>query len=224
MTFDPTYEPREGLTHRDADWSGIEVLVVGLGVSGFAAADALAERGARVTAVSRDGAVAVVGAGWLTGRTVVSLRASREGARVVVVSTASGGGDPRVDVAGLERAGDGSPRVTLVESDARKCAFLRTAVRELSLDVDILDQRAEEAEPQAADVVSARALAPLPRLLPMVARHLVPGGTAILPKGRGWEAEVEDARAGGWSFAVEPRASATDPQARILVLTELAHG
>ena len=54
MTFDPTYEPREGLTHRDADWSGIEVLVVGLGVSGFAAADALAERGARVTAVSRD--------------------------------------------------------------------------------------------------------------------------------------------------------------------------
>ncbi|WP_323101565.1 UDP-N-acetylmuramoyl-L-alanine--D-glutamate ligase [Intrasporangium sp. YIM S08009] len=54
MTFDPSYEPRPGLTHRDADWSGIAVLVVGLGVSGFAAADALAERGARVTAVSRD--------------------------------------------------------------------------------------------------------------------------------------------------------------------------
>jgi len=54
VTFDPTYEPRPGLTHRDADWSGIAVLVVGLGVSGFAAADALAERGARVTAVSRD--------------------------------------------------------------------------------------------------------------------------------------------------------------------------
>ncbi|MEO7448837.1 MAG: FAD-dependent monooxygenase, partial [Humibacillus sp.] len=54
MSVDPTYEPREGLTHRDADWSEIEVLVVGLGVSGFAAADALAERGARVTAVSRD--------------------------------------------------------------------------------------------------------------------------------------------------------------------------
>lgn len=54
MTFDPTYEPRDGLTHRDADWSGLRVLVVGLGVSGFAASDALAERGARVTAVSRD--------------------------------------------------------------------------------------------------------------------------------------------------------------------------
>ena len=54
MSFDPAYEPRHGLTHRDADWSGLRVLVVGLGVSGFAAADALAERGAAVTAVSRD--------------------------------------------------------------------------------------------------------------------------------------------------------------------------
>ncbi|MEO6997463.1 MAG: UDP-N-acetylmuramoyl-L-alanine--D-glutamate ligase [Terracoccus sp.] len=54
MSFDPTYEPRDGLTHRDADWAGLRVLVVGLGVSGFAAADALAERGAHVTVVSRD--------------------------------------------------------------------------------------------------------------------------------------------------------------------------
>ncbi|WP_411282987.1 UDP-N-acetylmuramoyl-L-alanine--D-glutamate ligase [Lapillicoccus sp.] len=49
--FDPSYEPRPGLTHRDAEWSGLRVLVTGLGVSGFAAADALAERGARVTVV-----------------------------------------------------------------------------------------------------------------------------------------------------------------------------
>ena len=60
MTYDPAYEPREGLTHRDADWAGISVLVVGLGVSGFAAADALAERGAVVTAVSRDATDAIV--------------------------------------------------------------------------------------------------------------------------------------------------------------------
>jgi UDP-N-acetylmuramoylalanine--D-glutamate ligase len=45
------YEPRPGLTHRDADWAGLRVLVAGLGISGFAAADALAERGAVVTAV-----------------------------------------------------------------------------------------------------------------------------------------------------------------------------
>lgn len=41
----------EGLTHRDADWSGLRVLVAGLGVSGFAAADALLDRGARVIVV-----------------------------------------------------------------------------------------------------------------------------------------------------------------------------
>jgi UDP-N-acetylmuramoylalanine--D-glutamate ligase len=45
------YEPRPGLTHRDADWSGLRVLVAGLGISGFAAADALWERGAVVTVV-----------------------------------------------------------------------------------------------------------------------------------------------------------------------------
>ncbi|MGB8381771.1 MAG: UDP-N-acetylmuramoyl-L-alanine--D-glutamate ligase [Dermatophilaceae bacterium] len=45
------YEPRPGLTHRDADWSGLRVLVTGLGISGFAAADALADRGAAVTVV-----------------------------------------------------------------------------------------------------------------------------------------------------------------------------
>jgi len=49
--FDPDYEPRPGLTHRDADWSGLRVVVAGLGVSGFAAADALWERGALVTVV-----------------------------------------------------------------------------------------------------------------------------------------------------------------------------
>ncbi len=45
------WEPRPGLTHRDADWRGLRVLVAGLGISGFAAADALWERGAVVTVV-----------------------------------------------------------------------------------------------------------------------------------------------------------------------------
>lgn len=55
--LDPSYEPLGGtrnLTHRDADWSGLNILVVGLGLSGFAAADALLERGAKVHVVSRD--------------------------------------------------------------------------------------------------------------------------------------------------------------------------
>lgn len=59
---DPSYEPRGGrcdLTHRDADWSGLRVAVIGLGVSGFAAADALLERGARLVVLSTDESPAV---------------------------------------------------------------------------------------------------------------------------------------------------------------------
>ena len=52
MTGDPPASRRvAGLTHRDADWSGLTVVVAGLGISGFAAADALLERGARVSVV-----------------------------------------------------------------------------------------------------------------------------------------------------------------------------
>jgi UDP-N-acetylmuramoylalanine--D-glutamate ligase len=60
--LDPSYEPRLGvrnLTHRDADWSGLRILVTGLGISGFAAADALSERGAIVTVVSADATAAI---------------------------------------------------------------------------------------------------------------------------------------------------------------------
>jgi UDP-N-acetylmuramoylalanine--D-glutamate ligase len=61
-TPDPSFEPRQGsrdLTHRDADWSGLRIVVAGLGISGFAAADALSERGAIVTAVSADATTAI---------------------------------------------------------------------------------------------------------------------------------------------------------------------
>lgn len=135
----------------------------------------------------------------------------------------SGGGFPGLVIAALA-AETGAPHVTLIESDARKCAFLRTAARELSLPVTVLDQRAEAAPPQSAPVVSARALAPLSTLLPLVARHLAPGGTALLPKGRDWAAEIDAARTKGWTFTAESLPSITDPQARILRLTDLAHG
>ncbi|MDN5789695.1 MAG: UDP-N-acetylmuramoyl-L-alanine--D-glutamate ligase [Micrococcales bacterium] len=93
MSYDPAYEPREGLTHRDADWSGLNVLVVGLGVSGFAAADALAERGARVTAVSRDATEVIIDRGRVLEILGVDVRlgpehlhAPPEGTELVVTS------------------------------------------------------------------------------------------------------------------------------------------
>jgi len=91
----------------------------------------------------------------------------------------SGAGFP-----GLVLAILGAPDVQLVESDQRKAAFLREAARVTETRVTIHAHRIEVLDSLAADVVCARALAPLPDLLPLVIRHLASDGVALLPKGR----------------------------------------
>jgi 16S rRNA (guanine527-N7)-methyltransferase len=107
----------------------------------------------------------------------------------------SGGGLPGIVLAIARPDLD----ITLIEADKRKAAFLRAARRRLSLDVEIRDDRIERVPPTKADVVTARALAPLPVLLGYVQRHLDTDGVALLPKGTGWEQEVLSA-VGKWSF------------------------
>jgi 16S rRNA (guanine527-N7)-methyltransferase len=130
----------------------------------------------------------------------------------------SGGGLPGLVIAilGQERG----LSVTLVESDRRKAAFLRAQIAEHALGARVETARAEALAPLGADVVTARALAPLDRLLPMVTRHLAPGGTALLPKGRRWATELAAAQT-GWSFDCEDLPSAMDPDARILRMTRI---
>lgn len=133
------------------------------------------------------------------------------------VDLGTGGGFPGMVVA-IRAAGEAPGlRVTCIESDGRKAAFLMTAARELGLAVTVLAERIEAAEPQAAEVVSARALAPLTALLPLAARHLKQGGFAIFPKGAQHAKEVVQARA-DWRFDLTDWPSRTDPEARILKL------
>lgn len=134
----------------------------------------------------------------------------------------SGGGFPGLVVAILaaERAPDLA--VTLVESDVRKAAFLSTVARETELNVRVLADRIEAVPPLAADVLSARALAPLPQLLAFAERHLAPGGTALLPKGANHAAEIAEALA-TWRFDLQKHPSQTDSQAVILEVTGIAH-
>ena len=80
--------------------------------------------------------------------------------------------------------------------------------------------RIEAIPPLGADVVSARALAPLEKLLGYVARHCRPGGTALLLKGAQVHSELSDARK-YWHFQSEESPSVTDPQAVVLKLKEL---
>lgn len=131
------------------------------------------------------------------------------------VDLGSGGGFPGMVIAIL--AADLRPkmRVSLIESDMRKAAFLATVARETGVHATVLPERIETAPPQAAGVVSARALASVEKLLDYVARHLSPGGTALFLKGANHAAEVEAART-AWNFDVTSVPSRTDPQAVIL--------
>jgi 16S rRNA (guanine527-N7)-methyltransferase len=95
-----------------------------------------------------------------------------------LVDLGSGAGFP-----GLVLAILGVPNVVLIESDRRKAQFLREAARATGTAVTIDAARAERLPAFPAAVVTARALAPLPRLLPLVERFLAVDGICLLLKG-----------------------------------------
>jgi 16S rRNA (guanine527-N7)-methyltransferase len=115
-------------------------------------------------------------------------------------------------------------RVTLIESDSRKCAFLREVARKTGITVEILSTRIELAATQAKldspEVVSARALAPLDRLLGLAAPLFTPATVGVFLKGRDAAAEVETA-AKAWTFAVEMVPSITEATGRVVVIRDL---
>lgn len=137
------------------------------------------------------------------------------------VDLGSGGGLPGLVVAILAAQECPGLRVTLIESDQRKAAFLRTAARQVGVTCTILAARIEAAAPQDADILSARALAELDILLGYADRHLRPGGTALFPKGVTWEKEMAAARR-RWNFQAKPITSRTQTGAVILKIEGIA--
>jgi 16S rRNA (guanine527-N7)-methyltransferase len=135
----------------------------------------------------------------------------------------SGGGFPGIVIAILAEARFPDLRLTMVESDRRKSVFLGQAVRELSLTARVEALRIEAIPPLKSQVVSARALASLKDLLPLVQRHTAADGLAILPKGMNAQQEIADARE-DWSFEVEEHKSLTSHEATILILKDIVHG
>ncbi|MCR9110805.1 16S rRNA (guanine(527)-N(7))-methyltransferase RsmG [Marivita sp. XM-24bin2] len=135
------------------------------------------------------------------------------------VDMGSGGGFPGAVVA-IALADQGVD-VTLVESDQRKATFLRTVSRETKTPFKVIAKRIEDIPPLNADVVSARALAPLDILLGFADRHLSENGTALFMKGSDWQNEVADARK-KWRFTYEPHNSKTQPNAAVLEIGGLS--
>lgn len=111
-----------------------------------------------------------------------------------------------------------SARVVLVESRRLRAEFLRTAATALAVAerVDIQCSKLEAIPTRPFDVISARAFAPLPRLLELAERFSTPGTVWILPKGRNAKSELDAARS-SWQgdFRLEP--SLTDDDAGIIV-------
>ena len=137
------------------------------------------------------------------------------GAARRVVDVGSGAGLPGLVVA-IVRGGE----THLVESDARKCAFLREATRATGTEAIVHNRRAETVEGFVPDAITARAVAPLGNLLDIVA-HLVKSHTMCLfPKGKGAEQELTEARR-RWRMKATLVPSVTDPAGSILRLEQI---
>lgn len=135
------------------------------------------------------------------------------------VDLGSGGGFPGLVVAAVLAERPGAD-VTLVESDSRKAAFLREAARLAELPVTVLPVRIEQVAPKIAagvEVVSARALAPLPRLLELAAPFLAQGAIGLLPKGQDVDNELTEASK-SWRIKAEIEDSLTGGGGRVLIV------
>lgn len=129
----------------------------------------------------------------------------------------SGAGFPGLVIAALTEA-----HVTLVDSRRKRIAFLAAMAKVLEVEsrVTLICSRVETMAEGRFDVISARAFAPLDRLLPIAARFSRPDTIWVLPKGQSAASELEAARS-SWqgAFRVEP--SVTDPDAAIIVATQV---
>lgn len=111
--------------------------------------------------------------------------------------------------------------VILVESDVRKGAFLRQACLELTIaNATVLTDRIEHCRLKA-DLVTARALAPLIQLLSYSAAFLKEDAFCLFLKGTNWDKEVRYA-VQEWEFALEAIPSLTSAESRILKLKNIA--
>ncbi len=133
-----------------------------------------------------------------------------------IIDLGSGGGFP-----GLVLAIATGAHVHLIEEDRRKCAFLREAARITAAPVTVHAARIEAVTIPPAPVVTARALAPVARLLALAEPKLAPCGACWFLKGREADAELV-AAARDWTMTVDRRPSRTDPGGTILTIRGIA--
>ena len=133
------------------------------------------------------------------------------------VDLGSGGGLPGLIVAILSDEIEPVNKLFLVEADARKAVFLKTVCRELGLKVEVYNNRIDALPPISANIVSARALAPLKTLCLYAKNHLEKDGVAVFAKGENWKSELVEAQK-KWIFSYEAVKSTLHEGSVVLVL------
>jgi 16S rRNA (guanine527-N7)-methyltransferase len=111
-------------------------------------------------------------------------------------------------------------KVTLHEATTKKCAFLQAAADRMGLTVAIRNARLEDLGPQPFDVVTARAVAPLPLLLDYAHRFTGPNTVCLFLKGQNVGSELTEASK-YWNMKASQVPSQTDPSAAIVMVREL---
>ena len=135
------------------------------------------------------------------------------------VDLGSGAGFPGLVISAARPKG----HVTMMESVGKKCAFLRAAIEAAGLNASVHQGRIEAAPPSDADIVTARAFAPLPKLLEYAWPWMKNGAMGVFLKGERWNEELTDARQ-SWNFAYEAIPSRTGGSGVILIVRELKRG
>lgn len=126
----------------------------------------------------------------------------------------AGAGFPGIVLAILLKGRDGA-QVHLVESMAKRCRFLSEVVETLALPVTVHNARAEDLS-LAVDIVTARACAPLVRLVEFARPYLKEGAVGLFLKGEGVEAELAVARKANWKFKFELLPSLSSDSGRVI--------
>ena len=132
----------------------------------------------------------------------------------------SGAGLPGIVLAILMKGRAGG-HVHLVESMAKRCRFLAEVACALALPVTLHHGRAE-AMSISVDVVTARACAPLPRLLGFAQPFFARGARGLFLKGQDVDNEIQEARR-HWRFSCRTLESLSDPRGRLLAVEGLRH-
>jgi 16S rRNA (guanine527-N7)-methyltransferase len=132
----------------------------------------------------------------------------------------AGAGFPGIVLSILLKHSEGSAaQVYLVESLAKRCRFLQTVVDDLNLPATVINDRAENVKLKV-DTVTARAVAPMTKLLGFADGFIHRGADAWFLKGENVESELVEAGK-VWTFDVEQMVSASDPRGRVIHIRRL---